>query len=145
MHLFIFSNNDKFYIMFSFFGKMVKCLQPPPPHPTHEINDDNIPRYFYLGVKQKSQLEEIITCPICFHIMKHATALKCGHGFCNKCFEDWNKTSDTCPTCRGGNPKINNPHSILLQLLVESYVHIPPPPPPQDHIVLKMLEVQNLE
>jgi hypothetical protein len=78
--------------------------------------------------------------------MKHATALKCGHGFCNKCLEDWNETSDTCPTCRRRKPKINNPHSILLQLLVESYVPIPPPPPPEeDHIVLKMLEVQQSE
>ena len=119
--------------MFSFFGKIVKCLQPPQTlHPaTSEINDD-VPRHFCFSQEQKSQLVELITCPICFHIMEHATSLKCGHSFCNKCFQEWIQTSDTCPTCRARNPKINNSHSILLQMLVDSYVPTPPPPTKED-------------
>ena len=55
-----------------------------------------------------NQIEDTLTCPICFEIFKNPVLLKCGHSFCKQCLKalvtsEANATyihGLSCPVCR---------------------------------------------
>lgn len=55
-------------------------------------------RYFV----EKEKIEKYLTCSICQDIFDEPFRITCGHTFCKKCLNQWEKKSqsDLCPLCR---------------------------------------------
>lgn len=55
-------------------------------------------RYFV----EKEKIEKYLTCSICQDIFDEPFRITCGHTFCKKCLNQWEKKSenDVCPLCR---------------------------------------------
>jgi len=44
--------------------------------------------------------ETQLQCAVCSELFVEATAINCGHTFCNYCISEWKKKKNNCPVCR---------------------------------------------
>merc|ERR550519_54109 len=48
----------------------------------------------------KELAETQLQCAVCSELFVEATAINCGHTFCNYCISEWKKKKANCPVCR---------------------------------------------
>lgn len=75
-------------------------------------------------IKEKQipkEIEQDITCPICFEIFKEATiVIPCIHTFCKVCIEQWSSTSKgLCPICKVEIEGLSK--NIQLEKIIQNY------------------------
>ncbi|MBN3320195.1 TRI35 protein, partial [Atractosteus spatula] len=74
--------------------------------------------------ERNSELEDELTCSMCFEIFMNPVVLKCSHSFCKACLEKtWMlNSSRECPFCRRRSSTDNPPLNLALRNIVESYL-----------------------
>ena len=73
-------------------------------------------RYFV----EKEKIEKYLTCSICQEIFDDPFRITCGHTFCKKCLNEWEKKSHSnyCPLCREEYIKNFSGKDLIAQSMI---------------------------
>ena len=77
-------------------------------------------RYFV----EKEKIEKYLTCSICQDIFDDPFRLTCGHTFCKKCLNEWEKKSNSelCPLCRNYHVKNFSGKDLIAQSIINDSI-----------------------
>lgn len=69
---------------------------------------------------EKEKIEKCLICSICQDIFDDPYRITCGHTFCKKCLNDWEKKSrnELCPLCRNYYVKNFSGKDLIAQSLI---------------------------
>jgi hypothetical protein len=69
---------------------------------------------------EKEKIEKCLICSICQDIFDEPYRITCGHTFCKKCLNDWEKKSrnELCPLCRNYYVKKYSGKDLIAQSLI---------------------------
>ncbi|XP_066564060.1 zinc-binding protein A33 [Amia ocellicauda] len=94
-----------------------------------------------------SEMEEDLSCPVCYDIYKDPVILTCSHSFCKACLEQYwaQKGSRECPVCRRRSSKDSPPINRVLKNLCESFLKERSQRPPAGSAALCSLHRETLK
>ena len=73
---------------------------------------------------EKEKIEKYLNCPICQEIFDDPYRITCGHTFCKKCLNQWEKKSnnDVCPLCRNEYIKNFSGKDLIAQSIINDAI-----------------------